>query len=206
LKTLLVEKDRFPRYKPCGGFFFPRVLKKLGFDIGGVIERTVSEAKFTFQLKDPFSIVSPNPIGYLVMRDSFDHLLCRKAQERGADLYEGRRVIAVRQDAEGVDVSIEGGESIRCRYLVGADGACGVVVPLLNKVLTRKMGVAFEGKGRLPAGIRKKWSSVHFDRGVIPNGYGWIFPKGNFVSFGIGTILPSKGMKLRSRLEGFIAG
>ncbi|NIS60056.1 MAG: FAD-dependent oxidoreductase, partial [Proteobacteria bacterium] len=26
LKTLLIEKDRFPRYKPCGGFLSPRVL------------------------------------------------------------------------------------------------------------------------------------------------------------------------------------
>lgn len=206
LKTLLIEKDRFPRYKPCGGFLSPRVLKELDFDIGRIIESTVSEAKFTFQLKDPFSIVSPNPIGYLVMRDSFDHLLCREAQERGADLYEGTRVVTVRQDAEGVDVSMEGGRPIRCRYLIGADGARGVVALLLNGGVMRKMGVALEGEGRLPAGIRKKWSSVHLDLGVIPNGYGWIFPKGSFVSFGIGVTLPSKGMKLRSRLERFIAG
>ncbi|MFQ6079858.1 MAG: geranylgeranyl reductase family protein, partial [Thermodesulfobacteriota bacterium] len=201
-----IEKDRFPRYKPCGGFLSPRVLKELDFDIGRIIESTVSEAKFTFQLKDPFSIVSPNPIGYLVMRDSFDHLLCREAQERGADLYEGTRVVTVRQDAEGVDVSMEGGRPIRCRYLIGADGARGVVALLLNGGVMRKMGVALEGEGRLPAGIRKKWSSVHLDLGVIPNGYGWIFPKGSFVSFGIGVTLPSKGMKLRSRLERFIAG
>ena len=93
LKTLLIEKERVPRYKPCGGCLSPRVLRELDVDIGGVIENTVSEAKFTFQLKDPFSIVSQNPVGYLVMRDSFDHLLCRKAQEGGADLYEGRRVV-----------------------------------------------------------------------------------------------------------------
>ncbi|NIS60055.1 MAG: hypothetical protein GTO13_04920, partial [Proteobacteria bacterium] len=133
-------------------------------------------------------------------------LLCRKAQERGADLYEGRTVLTVQQDAEGVDVSIAGGESMRCRYLVGADGARGVVGRLLKGGVTRKMGVALEGEGRLPAGIRKKCSSVHLDLGVIPNGYGWIFPKGNFVSFGIGIILPSRGTKLRSRLERFVAG
>ncbi len=206
LKTLLVEKDRFPRYKPCGGFLSSRVLKELDFDIGGVIESTVSEAKFSFQLQDSFSIIAPNPIGYLVMRDSFDHLLCRKAQERGVDLREGRRVVAVRQDPEGVEVSIEEGESIRCRYLVGADGARGVVALLVNGGVMRKAGVALEGEGRLPAGIRRKSSSVHVDLGMIPNGCGWIFPKGNFVSFGIGVTVPSKGMKLRSRLERFIAG
>lgn len=204
LKTLLIEKDRFPRYKPCGGFLSPRVLKELDFDIGGVIESTVSEAKFTFQLKDPISIVPPNPVGYLVMRDSFDHLLCRQAQERGADLREGRRVVGFQEDAQGVDVFTDWGESIRCRYFVGADGARSVVGSLLNGGAMRKVGIALEGEGHLPSGIREKWSSVHLDLGVIPNGYGWIFPKGNFASFGIGATLPSKGMKLRSRLEWFI--
>ena len=109
LKTLLIERDRFPRYKTCGGYISPRVSREIGFDIGVIIESTVSEAKFTFRLKDPFSIVSQDPIGYLAMRESFDHLLCRKAQEGGADLYEGRRVVGFQQDVEGVDVSIEGG-------------------------------------------------------------------------------------------------
>jgi len=206
LKTVVIEKDRFPRYKPCGGFLSPRVLKELDFDIGEVIESTVSEAKFTFQLKDPFSMVSPNPIGYLVMRDSFDHLLCRKAQEGGANLYEGRRVVGFQEDSQGVDVFTDRGESIRCRYLIGADGARSVVARLLNGGGLRKAGIALEGEGRLPSGIRKKRSLVHLDLGVIPNGYGWIFPKGNLVSFGLCAILPSKGMKLRSRLERFIAG
>ncbi len=109
LRTLIVEKDRIPRYKPCGGCLSPRVLRELDFDIGEVVENTVFEAKFTFRSKDPFSIVSNDPIGYLVMRESFDHLLCQKAQEEGADLYEGRKVVGFQPDVEGVDVSIEGG-------------------------------------------------------------------------------------------------
>jgi flavin-dependent dehydrogenase len=44
LKTLLIDKERFPRYKPCGGFISPRVLRQFDFDIEGIIENTVSEA------------------------------------------------------------------------------------------------------------------------------------------------------------------
>jgi len=154
LKALLIEKDRFPRYKPCGGCLSPRVLRELDFDIGRVIENTVSEAKFTFQLRDRFSICSQNPIGYLVMRDSFDHLLCRKAQEGGANLFEGKRVIGFQQDAEGVDVYINGGESMRCRYLLGADGARSIVAQLLLGGVVKKMGMALEREGRLAPGIK----------------------------------------------------
>lgn len=204
LRTLLIERDRFPRYKPCGGYLSPRVLRELDFDIGGIIESTVSEAKFTFQLEDPFSIACQDPIGYLVMRESFDHLLCRKAQEGGVDLYEGKRVVGFQQNIEGVDVSIEGGESVRCRYLVGADGARSIVAQSLHRGVMKKAGLAFEGEGRLAPGIRRGRSFVHLDFGTVPHGYGWIFPKGNLVSIGIGTLLPSKGLKLRSRFERFI--
>jgi geranylgeranyl reductase family protein len=204
LRTLLVEKDRFPRNKPCGGCLSPRVLRELDFDIGPVIENTVFEAKFTFRSRDPFSIVSHDPIGYLVMRESFDHLLCRKAQEEGADLYEGRRVVGFQPDGEGIDVSIEGEKSVRCRYLVGADGACSMVAQSLLGRVMKKASMALEGEGRLPRGIRRRWAFVHLDFGGIPYGYGWIFPKANLVSMGVCALFPSKGVKLRSRFERFI--
>jgi geranylgeranyl reductase family protein len=203
LKTLLVEKDRFPRYKPCAGCLSPRVLGVLDFDITDVIESIVSRVKFTYQLKDPFSIISPNPIAYLVMRDSFDQFLCRKAQEWGADLYEGK-VAGFQQDAEGVDVSIEGGKSPRCQYLVGADGARSIVARSLQEGMRKKTGIALQGERWWTSGIRKGRSSVHLDLGVVPNGYGWIVPKGNLISIGIGVILPSRGVKLKSRFERFI--
>ncbi|UCD70691.1 MAG: NAD(P)/FAD-dependent oxidoreductase [Syntrophobacterales bacterium] len=204
LRTLLIEKDRFPRYKPCGGYLSPRVLRELDFDIGGVIESSISEMKLTFRLKDPFSIVSQDPIGYVVMRESFDHLLCRKAQDEGADLYEGRRVVGFQEDMEGVDVSIKGGESVRCRYLVGADGARSIVAQSLRGGVMRRAGVAFQGEGRLAGVKQRRWSFVHLDFGGVPYGYGWIFPKGSVVSTGIGVLFPSKGVNLKSRFERFI--
>lgn len=203
LKTLLVEKDRFPRYKPCGGCLSPRVLREVDFDIGGVIENATSEARFTFRLEDPFSMVCQDPIGYLVTRESFDHLLCRKALEGGSDLSEGRRVVGFRQDAEGVDVSIAGGEVLRCRYLVGADGAGSTVARSLLGEVTKKAGMAFGAEARMPPGMGEGWPFVHLDFGSVPHGYGWIFPKGNLVSMGICALFPSKGMKLRSRFERF---
>ena len=203
LKTLLVERDRFPRYKPCGGCLSPRVLREVDFDIGGVIENATSEAKFTFRLEDPFSMVCQDPIGYLVTRASFDHLLWRKALEGGADLSEGRRVVGFRQDPEGVDVSIEGGKVLRCRYLVGADGARSTVARSLLGGVTKKAGMAFETETRMAPGMGEGWPFVHLDFGSVPHGYGWIFPKGNLVSMGICALFPSKGMKLRSRFDRF---
>lgn len=204
LKTLLIEKERFPRYKPCGGFLSPRVLRQFDFDIEGIIDSTVSEVKFTFKSKDPFSIASTYPIGYLVMRDSFDHLLCRKAQEAGAEFYEGRRVVGFRQDTEGVDIAMMEGEPVRCRYLVGADGARSMVRSSLYPGVTQKAGMAMTGEGCWATGFQGRLMPVHLDFGGVPSGYGWVFPKGNFASVGIGVLRPSKGTKLRSQFEHFV--
>ena len=206
LRTLIIEKDRFPRYKPCGGCLSPRVLKELDFDIGGIIESRVFEARFTFQLEDSFSIVCQDPIGYLVMRESFDDLLCRKAQEEGADLYEEKRVVGFRQNGRWIDVFIEGGESVRCRYLVGADGARSTVSQSLRTGAMKRGGIAFAGEARFPHEIQGRRSFVHLDFGGVPYGYGWIFPKGVRVSMGVGALFPSKGTRLKSRFERFIAG
>jgi len=205
LKALLIEKDRFPRYKPCGGCLSPRVLRELDFDIGRVIENTVSEAKFTFQLRDRFSICSQNPIGYLVMRDSFDQLLCRKAQEGGANLFEGKRVIGFQQDAEGVDVYINGGgirEVPLPRWGRWGPQHRGSITPWRGG---EENGHGIGERGTFGPGNKRKSSFVHLDFGGIPNGYGWIFPKGDFVSIGICALLPSKGMKLKTRFDRIVA-
>jgi hypothetical protein len=55
---------------------------------------------------------------------------------------------------EGVDVYINGGESVRCRYLFGADGARSIVAQSLLGGVVKKMGMALEGEGRLAPGIK----------------------------------------------------
>ena len=81
LKTLLIDKDRFPRYKVCGGCLSLKTVRLLGLDLGPVVENTVSAVKFTYRSRDPLLIDSEDPIGLMVMRDRFDHFLVRKAVE-----------------------------------------------------------------------------------------------------------------------------
>jgi len=41
-----------------------------------------------------------------------------------------------------------------------------------------------------PADIDRFKGSVHYDFGVIPKGYGWVFPKKTHLSIGVGTFSP----------------
>jgi flavin-dependent dehydrogenase len=56
LKTLLIEKERLPRYKPCGGCLSTKTVHLLGLDLSPVVENTIYGANFTYCLKDRFSI------------------------------------------------------------------------------------------------------------------------------------------------------
>jgi len=97
LKTLLIEKERLPRYKVCGGCLSVKASRLLDFDLSPVIENTITGAKFTYCLKDPFFLESSEPIGFMVMRDRFDQLLGEKALAKGAEMLEGEKWVRVRE-------------------------------------------------------------------------------------------------------------
>ncbi|MBI5096565.1 MAG: FAD-dependent oxidoreductase [Nitrospirae bacterium] len=75
INVLILEKERFPRYKPCGGGLSLKIDRVLKFSIKEVIETTVMGVHFSCQGKNGRSILSDRPVAYMVMRDKFDSLL-----------------------------------------------------------------------------------------------------------------------------------
>ncbi len=191
LKTLLVEKERLPRYKPCGGCLSPKAVRLLGFDLSTVVENTIYGVKFTYCLKDPFFIQSSEPMVFLVMRDRFDQFLVNKALEEGTELLEGERVVRVRDWGDGIEVELARGQRFHCEYLIGADGAEGLIAKSLSLSMPQGDGngmgveseIPFESAIDFP---KKELQLIHLDFGKIPNGYGWVFPKREGLSIGIG--------------------
>ncbi|MDO8426527.1 MAG: FAD-dependent monooxygenase, partial [Deltaproteobacteria bacterium] len=127
LKVLAIDKERFPRYKPCGGCISTKVERILDFPISDVIEETVLGATFTYKSGRAFDILSDKPVGHNVMRDKFDNFLVNKAKEAGAEALEGVRVKGIAQDSRSVTVFCDNGQSYKARFLVGADGSSGLV-------------------------------------------------------------------------------
>ena len=92
LKVLALDKERFPRYKSCGGCISVKVDPIVDFDFSELIEDTVSGISFTFKSKRQIDVDSTRPIAYNVSRDRFDAFLLDKAQSAGVDIVEGTRV------------------------------------------------------------------------------------------------------------------
>jgi len=212
VKTLLIEKERLPRYKPCGGCLSAKTVRLLGFDLSPVIENTVYGAKFTYCSKDPFFIESKNPIGFLVMRDRFDQVLVDRALEAGTKVRDGERVTKVEEGADGVSVELTSGVKLRCQVLIGADGSESMVARslFLRPKKNDGYGVAVESETPFNSSVpfpKEEFQFVHLDFGRVPNGYGWVFPKKEWLSIGIGGMFrESEKMNPRHYFKSFVKG
>ncbi len=49
MSVLMLEKEKFPRYKPCGGGLSLKIERILSINIKDVIESTITGSYFTYQ-------------------------------------------------------------------------------------------------------------------------------------------------------------
>src|SRR4030043_178181 len=212
LKALIIEKERLPRYKPCGGCLSTKTFHLLGLNLTSVIENTIYGSKFTYRSKDPFFIETKDPIAFLVMRDRFDQLLINKASEEGAEILEGEKVTGVEEKGDGVEVELAKGSRLHSQYLIGADGAESMVTRslLLPSPRNDGNGIAVESEIPFDSSIhfpQKELQFIHLDFGRVPNGYGWVFPKKEWLSIGIGGMFrETKKMNPRQYFKSFLKG
>ncbi len=205
--VLALEKEHFPRYKSCGGCISVKVEQMLDFDISPIIEETIYGAGFTYRSTRAVDILADKPVGYNVMRDRFDHFLSEKARKAGAEVIEGARVSALDDDGRAVTVTCDGGASYKARFVIGADGASGFTGRKYFGLDPREAAVSITSEipyDRASAPWEK--GKLFIDFGSIPFGYGWIFPKKEFLSVGIaGDISKVGGGRVKELFNRFVA-
>jgi geranylgeranyl reductase family protein len=185
-RVLLIDRAAFPREKPCGGGVNVRAAALLPFNLSPVVERTVTGVRFSLRTSGDFTRRYPRPLTYMTQRARLDAFLIDHAVAAGAELRERTGARAIETDAAGVTVRT-GSDSLRGRVLIGADGANGVVARASGMAGARDLAVAFEGNARFDDGLPPEWQeTAALDLGLIPGGYGWLFPKGDHVNVGVG--------------------
>lgn len=197
-RVLVLEKERLPRYKACGGGVTQAVFDRFPFDFAPVIERKVKYARFRFRDGREARIELPVSPAVMVMRDRFDlHIL----NHSRAHVRDNALVNELRQDAGGVEVSTRQGETFRGRYLIGADGANSRVARLVGLRRGRPLGATIEVEVPADENLIEEYAdTVLFFFGVLPQGYVWIFPKAEHLSAGIGSFGEAGG-RLREVLQ-----
>lgn len=125
-RTVLVEKERYPREKYCAGGVGARADKLLS-SIGVTVDvPSVWLEGVAFRAMGQTCVVREGAIGRVVRRIEFDHELALEARRRGLSLRDGTRVGAIRRVSDGFEVDTNHG-TIHARVLIGADGVGSVV-------------------------------------------------------------------------------
>ena len=75
ISTVLIEKEKLPRYKTCGGGFVYRGRRNLPFDISSVVEREFHTVDIFLGNTLHFKTEREDPTITMIMRDSFDNLI-----------------------------------------------------------------------------------------------------------------------------------
>ncbi|PRR70233.1 geranylgeranyl reductase family protein [Neomoorella humiferrea] len=196
-RVLLVDKAVFPRYKPCGGGLTGKAQGELESGWENLVEDGTREVVFYHRQKNPLVITFPEPVIQMVSRERLDNWLLEGAAAAGAVVRDGYKVAAVVETAQGVEVRGADGTAFRGRFLVGADGARSLVRRSLPFVTGAAAGVTLECELEVEAGLLDQYQGrVYLSYGGIPAGYGWIFPKGDHLSVGIGSFTRRvKGLK-----------
>jgi geranylgeranyl reductase family protein len=184
-RVLVLEKERLPRYKPCGGGVPKAVVRRFPFDFSPVIEREVSQVCFRFRDGRQVTTRLPGEPVAMVMRDRFDYHILRHVR---AEVRDGSPLAVLREDKAGVEVTTLAGETFRARYLVGSDGANSRVARLVGLRREKRMGIALEVEVSADGALLERYADTAlFIFGATPQGYLWIFPKAERLSVGIGN-------------------
>ena len=200
MRVLLVDKARFPRDKPCGGGLTGRALRHLPCAVDPVVEHVVDRMVVRVGYRAKVARKSAEPLIEMTQRRRLDLHLAEQAAAAGAEFRDGVAVSDVELGDAGVTARV-GSHLVGARFLVGADGANGVVARSagLGEGIVR--GVALEGNVAWSALERTPYAGTAWvELGVVPGGYGWVFPKGDHANLGVGGWL-TEGPHLRAHLD-----
>jgi geranylgeranyl reductase family protein len=198
-KVLLADRARFPRDKPCGGGLTGRALRHAPCAVDPVVEHVVDRFRIRLGYGKSFTRRYPEPLVLMTQRRRLDAHLAGQAAAAGADFRDGARVTEVEHGETRVTMRVDG-HVVQADSLVGADGANGIVARSVGLDAGIVNGVALEANvayGELePTSIA---GTAVVELGVVPGGYGWVFPKGDHANLGVGG-WGGEGPRLRNHL------
>ena len=191
LDVLVMDKQTFPRDKVCAGWITPAVVRALELNCIEYSQNRVMQPIHGFRtgLIGGASVETryPKAASYGIRRREFDHYLLQRSQ---AKLKLGEPLRTLVRDADGWLVNGE----IRTPLVVGAGGH---FCPVSRWLGTQPgpdgtTGTVYAQEIEFPLSAAQR-RECRFDNEVVQlyfcpdlKGYGWCFPKGDYLNIGLG--------------------
>jgi len=193
IKVLIVDKEKFPRNKPCGGGLPLRTLERYPYikELDVIENYSYGGSLHSPSLKNFVEIKKQEPVIAMVQRKQFDKALVDLAVEKGAVFKDNKKVKDIDIKLYETQVTFSDGTNTTTDLVIGADGFISTVAKKTGLLTNHKyFGVCvLEELPLSPDIITNYYTEHHFCHiyskyGGI-KGYGWIFPKKNVINVGI---------------------
>ncbi len=204
LSVALVDKSPFPREKLCGGGVTGRSIRYLDEIFGVTPDSDLFLTSDSVRLAFGGRIISQQedaPPLQMTMRRAFDATLHNHAVTAGADVFAPVRISAV--DHASATITLADGRILQGSVLVGADGANSLVA---RSVFGRAFDPAQIGFGlevELDRSLIED-NTTEIDLGAADWGYGWVFPKRESITLGVGGI-HARNPDMKAHFQAYLA-
>ena len=191
-KVLIIDKQKFPRDKPCGGAIPTRVMKQFPYVEEFIDSISYGSYTHSSSLKYTLKFVRDKPLLATVIRKDFDDGLVKLAVNAGAMFLNSKTVKDVTTQKDKAVLLLDDKEKIEAKIVLGCDGMRSIVAEKTN--LCKKMDdicICVVQEQPMSAQQLQKYFTdkkiVHLfikTQGIA--GYGWIFPKKKHINIGMG--------------------
>lgn len=185
LTTLMLDSCVFPRAKTCGGGLSTATLNSIGSPLPKelILDR-VNHLESFFGDRS-VRIAHPSVFMVITDRSVFDNYLVEQALATGVMFRQNETLAGLTKTGDFYTIHTQN-NTYRAKAVIGADGVHSTTARLAGIPATFK-------KQALALSVEIPVDSCSFDNeaikifyGLVPQGYGWIFPKGDRVSIGAG--------------------
>lgn len=200
--VLIIEKEKFPRKKLCGGFITLKSMHLLNvifeekvrpFKSKDILNFCVNHYEINYKAERIVSRKNTNLAFCFADRAVFDNFLLDKAKNIGTKVIEGQKVEAV--DLSNCEITLSNGSKLSSKFIIGADGANSVVKQeFISKKIIKKKKYAHSMATGLEYYVnRENIEDDWFDHpilffGFIKWGYSWMFPNKERIVVGLGGL------------------
>ncbi len=202
----LLDRAPLPRDKTCGGGVVARALDALPPGVELPVERRLGRVESRFvDAGVAVTVERDTPLVHMARRAPLDQALAEAARAAGAALRApcALQRVGLRPDHVALETS---GGALRARFLVAADGATGLAARAAGWTEPLASVPALDAEVAVrPRLLAEFTDRARFDLGVPPGGYGWVFPKADHLSVGVGVFARGgAGRRLRDELGRYL--
>ncbi|MHA1321865.1 MAG: NAD(P)/FAD-dependent oxidoreductase [Candidatus Helarchaeota archaeon] len=188
-QVILLEKEKIPRYKACGGAIPLEMIKEFKIP-AEIIQRNFTSLILHHVSKNV--TLARKGEGAVLWRSDLDAFLTDRAVENGADLIDNTPVIGIKRVNNQYKVQTSK-DSYETDWIVAADGVNSTVLHKSGwkKFSRTELALTITHEIQLsPKIIEDRLGEdklhIYFGKNFFGTGYGWLFPKKTIVSVGWG--------------------